>query len=160
MEPKQIFVCQNCFRQHVRNMTVVDEQIECECGHIFLAFGNEGLTLNLPAKELRSIATVNAIQRMIAITGRCPDAPVSMVNTVSNKAAPVKRERVKLNPTESMKFMEAGLREYQKETYGGCLLTLDNVISICETLNEDADVEIKKQRDKISIYEVRLKKKV
>lgn len=160
MEPKQIFVCQNCFRQHVRNMTMVDEQIECECGHRFLAFGNEGLTLTLPASELRSFAVVNAIRRMIASTGRCPDAPVSMVNTESTQAAPVKYERVKLDPLDPVKLMETGLRGYQMETFGIYLLTLDKVISICESLNEDADVEIKKQREKVNIYEVKLKKKM
>lgn len=160
MEPKQIFVCQNCFRQHVRNMTMVDEQIECECGHRFLAFGNEGLTLTLPASELRSFAVVNAIRRMIASTGRCPDAPVSMVNTESTQAAPVKYERVKLDPSDPVKLMETGLRGYQMETFGIYLLSSEKVISICESLNEDADVEIKKQRDKVNIYEVKLKKKM
>lgn len=153
MEPKQIFVCQNCFRQHVRNMTVVDEQIECECGHKFLAFGNAGLTMNVPSWELRDKTIVNAIRRMITSTGRCPEVPIRQ------QTDPVDFDRL-IQEQDPVMLMETGLEKYQMETFGIYLLTPDKVISICESLNENMDVEIKKQREQISIYEVRLKKKV
>lgn len=139
VEARQVFVCQNCFRQHVRTGTLVSEHISCSCGYTFYAFGKEGLSLVLPSPETQDEMIGYSIRRMIASTGRIHDPELERG---SGEYTAVLRE---WSPEQ---LMDVALERLQEETYGMNILKTKNILLLCELLDRGIDVAVKYKQDK------------
>ena len=139
MEPRHVFVCQNCLRQHERTGMLVSEHISCSCGYTFYAFSKYGLSLVLPSSETQDRMVGNSIRRLLAATGRIQDPEV-------------KREAedytAVLREWTPERLMDVALARLQEETYGMNILKTKNVQLLCELLDHGVDVAVRYKQDK------------
>ena len=146
MKKEQIVVCPACQRQHIRAKTLVDEFIDCNCGHRFYAFGCGELRITMPQEEACCESIARAMRCFVVSTGRCTDIPRRLLSDEGPNERFIDEE------------LEQLLAEYQSDAYGECLIPKGTLDSICESLAHGHDVELKKQKSRVDVIELTLKK--
>ena len=142
------FICAACGRKHIREGSLVDEHIPCECGNSFYAFYNQGMTVTIPSDETRNMDVVMGFRRFVVTTGRCLDAPAEPVDYTEF-----------LQRADPLFLMQAGLQKYQGERFRECLMNCGDIVSVFDSLYDGKDVLLKKKRDYIDIIEMKRKTK-
>ena len=139
LEPRHVFICQNCYGQHIRTGQVVDEHIFCSCGYSFYAFGNCGMSIVIPSSETGSVSVGRALKRFVASTGRCVEngeTPEAVDYTaVLREAAP---ERL----------MDVAIKRLQEEIYGQEILRTKHIQVMCEAMIKGQDIAVRYKQDK------------
>ena len=146
MKKEQTVICPACQRQHPRSMALVDEFIDCECGHRFYAFACGELRITMPQEEACCEKIARAMRCFVVSTGRCTDIPRSLLSENCQEDRFVDEE------------LEQLLVEYQSDTYGECFIPKEILDSICDSLQNGHDVELKKQKNRVDVIELTKKK--
>lgn len=145
MEPKQVALCQKCFRKHVLMGVAVEEHITCTCGNSFYFVASHGMSLVIPEEEAQMGNVAILVKKLLASTGRGYDAEAGQdeYTAVLREAAP---ERL----------LGVSLARLQEETYGMNIVKANNVVALCEFLNKGMDVAVKYKEDKDRIVITKL----
>ena len=146
MKAVQTVRCPACQQEYERATSLVDEFIDCECGHRFYAFACGDLRITMPQEEASCEPIARAMRCFVVSTGRCTDIP----------------RRLLTENAPSDRFIDEELDnllvEYQSDAFGECFLPKEILDSICESLLHGHDVELKKQKNRVDIIELTKKK--
>ena len=118
----------------------MDEHIACPCGYSFYAFGNIGMSIVMPSREIQNPSLARAFRKMIVSSGRCLDAEV-VPEAVDYTAV--------LREASPDRLMDVALARLQEETYGNKILETKHVEVLCEELSKGHDVAIRSRKDRI-----------
>ena len=146
MKKEQMVICPSCQRQYPRSGVLVDEFIDCECGHRFYAFACGELRITMPQEEACCETVARAMRCFVVSTGRCTDIPRSLLSEDCQEDPFIDEE------------LEHLLSEYQSDAYGECFIPKEILDSICDSLVRGHDVELKKQKSKVDVIELTKKK--
>ena len=146
MKIVQTVRCPACQRAYPRSKALVDEFIDCECGHRFYAFVCGDLRITMPQEEACCEPIARAMRCFVVSTGRCTDIPRQLLSDAVPEERFIDEE------------LEHLLAEYQSDAYGECLIPKETLDSMCESLLQGHDVELKKQKSRVDIIELTKKK--
>lgn len=146
MKIVQTVVCPACHREHPRPKVLVDDFIDCECGHRFYAFVCGELRITMPQEEACCEQIARAMRCFVVSTGRCTDIPRRLLLEEDPEDWFIDEE------------LEHLLAEYQSEAYGECFISKEILDSICDSLSCGHDVELKKQKNRVDVIELTKKK--
>lgn len=150
----QTVICPRCRREHFSPYLVMDEYVNCECGFRFYAFADRGLNIIMTPEEVGYEPVARAMRRFIVSTGRCTDIPPSLYLEPSGSV----EYDVTVEEKDLDTVLEETLEEYQTAVFGQCYLTRELICSICDSFESGHDVELKKQKDRVDVIELKKKK--
>lgn len=146
MKKEQKVICPACQRQHLRASALVDEFIDCDCGHRFYAFICGDLRITMPQEEACCEPIARAMRCFVVSTGRCTDIPRRLLSEDAPEDRFIDEALEKL------------LAEYQADAFGECFIPKEILDSVCESLIQGHDVELKKQKTRVEVIELTKKK--
>ncbi len=150
----QTVICPRCRREHFSPYLVMDEYVNCECGFRFYAFADRGLNIIMTPEEVGYEPVARAMRRFIVSTGRCTDIPPSLYLEPSGSV----EYDVSVEEKDLDTVLEETLEEYQATVFGQCYLTRELICSIYDSFESGHDVELKKQKDRVDVIELKKKK--
>ena len=154
-----VIPCPRCGEKHIFREAYVDRMIDCECGFGCYAFAVDDFRIIMSKSEAENEAVVRSMRRFVVSTGRCADMPPELyldADELHQRRSNVGSIYIRDHDLEDE--IERVLEEYQVEAFGECLLTKELLDSICESLSEDKDIELKAKKDGIEIIELKKKK--
>ncbi len=157
--PEYIIPCPRCGKKHIFREAYVDNMIECQCGFECYAFAVDDFRIIMSKSEAERENVVRSMRRFVVSTGRCTDMPPEMyMDEAELRECTPNAGSVYIRDFDLEEALERVLEEYQVEAFGECFLTKELLDSICESLSEDKDIELKAKKDGIEIIELKKKK--
>ena len=142
---KYIFPCPRCRKQHCYDSAIFDDRVSCSCGFDFYAFACGDLRIVMPWDEASYEPIARALRKFVVATGRCQDIPPELYDDPFD-CIPVLEEDI-----------ERAFMILQKGPYGKCYITPEMFTSICDSIHNGYDVEIKRKKNGIEIIELKKK---
>ena len=150
----QVVICPKCRKEHFSPYEILDEYVNCECGFRFYAFADKGLNIIMTPEEAEYEPLARAMRRFVVSTGRCKDIPPSLYMESDG----LEEYAVSIYERDMDVELENILEEYQTAVFGQCYITKELIVSICDSFENGHDVELKKQKDRVDVIELKKKK--
>lgn len=149
----RLVLCPKCHKAHVTEKAPVDEYIDCECGFSFYAFVDHDLRIIMTPGEASYEPIARAIRRFVVSTGRCKDIPYELYCD----AAVGEHYQMQVQERDLDNELMRVLEDYQVAAFGECFLTKEVIDSVCETFRKGNDVELKNQKDRVEVREMKVR---
>ena len=149
-----IALCPACNRIHRFEDEYVDEIVDCECGYSFYMFAFGEMRIVIPEDEAMCDSVARTMRRFVVSTGRCGNIPPELYVDQDGQT----RLDMTAQELDTEEELTRILDEYQTENFGRCYVTKDIVDSICDSMNNGKDIELKKQKDSVDVIELKKKR--
>lgn len=147
----QTVLCPKCHREHHSDTSPMDEFVDCGCGFSFYAFAERGLCVLLTPEEASYEPIARSLRKFIVSTGRCTDISPALYQDAPGETF--------IREPDLDVELERILEDFQMAAFGECFFTKDLIYSMCETLQDGNDFELRKQKDRIDLIKL-IRKKV
>ncbi len=131
--------CPRCGKKHFCEGVIFDSRVSCSCGFDYYAFAADDLLIVLPWSEVMCKQIAMAMRKLVVTTGRCTDIPPELYEDHSTSA------------------LDKALEDYQMDKYGTCYVTKDSLDIMCNSLENDEDIEVRWKRNRLDIIELKKK---
>lgn len=147
--------CPRCGKAHIFKTDYVDNIIECECGFGCYAFAVGDFRIIMSKAEAENEEVVRSMRRFVISTGRCEDIPPELY---MDDCSSGNSDYYFVRDYDIEGILEQVLEEYQESGFGEYLVTKELLDSICESLSNGRDVELKRKKDSVEIIELKKKR--
>lgn len=151
--------CPKCGRVHDFEADYIDRIIDCDCGFGYYAFAAGDFRIVMSKAEAGCEDIVRSMRRFVVTTGRCRDIPPELYAEEGQlEPGPNAHFACYVREYDLVDELEHVLQEYQLSAFGECLFTRELIDSVCESLSDGKDVELKRKKDGIDIIELKKKR--